>query len=53
MQKAMGIGVDLLVALDAVHVEAHPAICLYKDFLCEWMGVGVMPNGDLNDYTKG
>jgi hypothetical protein len=34
MQEAMGVGVDLPMALDAVYVEAHTAVCLYKD-LCE------------------
>jgi hypothetical protein len=31
MQKAVGIGVNLLVALNAVHVEAHAIDCLYED----------------------
>jgi hypothetical protein len=35
MQEAMGIGVDLLMALDTVRVEAHVVDCLYKD-LYEW-----------------
>jgi hypothetical protein len=34
MQEAMGVGMDLLVALNAVHVEAHAANCLCKD-LCD------------------
>jgi hypothetical protein len=33
MQKAVGVGVDLSVALDAVHVEAHAVDCLYEDFI--------------------
>jgi hypothetical protein len=31
MQEAVGVGVDLLVALNAVSVEAHAVGCLYKD----------------------
>jgi hypothetical protein len=42
MQKAVGVGMHLLVALNAVHVEAHAANCLYKD-LYEWEKIGVVP----------
>jgi hypothetical protein len=31
MQEAVGVGVDLLVALNAVSVEAHAANCLYAN----------------------
>jgi hypothetical protein len=40
MQEAMGIGMDLLMALNAVSVEAHAVGCLYKD-LCGLGRVGM------------
>jgi hypothetical protein len=45
MQEAVGLGVNLLVALDAVHVEAHAASCLYED-LCKGKEDGAL-NKDL------
>jgi hypothetical protein len=35
MQEAVRVGVNLLVALNAIGVEAHVRYCLYKD-LCRF-----------------
>jgi hypothetical protein len=40
MQETVRIRMDLLVALNAVGVEAHAVCCLCKD-LCEIEGIGM------------
>jgi hypothetical protein len=42
MQEAMGVRMNLLVALDAVHVEAHTAIAYLRIYASGWGSGGAL-----------